>query len=231
MDDLCSGCVNGACSANNACSADGAARFEGDPLAGVVERFLLASDGFGQRLREVRADQWAGPTPCTEWDVRRLVNHNARGNLNYAALARGGTVEEFARMRDADALGDDPVGAYERSVRECSYAFCGPGVLENPIAYRLGPATGAKALAVRTIDAVIHTWDLARALGADETLDPDLVAWIDGGMETIYADLIETPVSAELTYRFFAPPPDGPAEESPQNRLLRRMGRDPGPAT
>ena len=200
---------------------------DNDVFSGVVERFLLASDGFGRRLREVRPDQWACPTPCAEWNVRLLVNHMTRGNLNYVALARGGTATEFARMRSVDALGDDPAPAFERSVRECADAFSAPGMLDQVVDYPLGPVTGAQALAVRTADSVIHTWDLARALRIDETLDAGLVEWIDGNMAAIYAGLPETPVAEKTRHRFFGPPPDGPAAESAQDRLLRRTGRDP----
>lgn len=73
--------------------------------------FLLASAGFERALRTVEPGQWAWPAPCTEWDVRQLVNHMTRGNLNYVLLAQGGTKAGFLRLRDADALGDDPVAA------------------------------------------------------------------------------------------------------------------------
>ncbi|WP_442790315.1 maleylpyruvate isomerase N-terminal domain-containing protein [Nocardia sp. CDC153] len=63
---------------------------------------------FEARLREVRVEQWGGPTPCAEWTVRQLVNHVTRGNLNYKALVQGGTAAEFIRLRDADALGVEP---------------------------------------------------------------------------------------------------------------------------
>lgn len=199
-----------------------------DVFSGIVKRFLLASSEFGRRLREVRPDQWADPTPCSEWDVRLLVNHMVRGNLNYAALARGGSSAEFARMHSVDALGDDPADAFDQSVRECADAYRAPGVLEGVLDYPLGPAAGKQALAVRTADSVIHTWDLARALGTDETLDPGLVAWIDANIDVIYAGLVETPVAEKTTNRFFAPPPHPPATaDCPQDRLLRRTGRDP----
>lgn len=94
-----------------------------------IGRFIVASAEFERRLTAVRSDQWPWPTPCTEWNVRRLVNHMTRGNLNYAGLVRGGTGAEFLRLRDADALGTDPVGAYTRSAQECARAFAAPGTL------------------------------------------------------------------------------------------------------
>lgn len=39
----------------------------------LIDRFVLAGAGFEDRLREVRSDQWAWPTPCTEWDVRAVT--------------------------------------------------------------------------------------------------------------------------------------------------------------
>ncbi|MEU3458533.1 TIGR03086 family metal-binding protein [Streptomyces sp. NPDC006733] len=195
---------------------------------GIVERYVLAGDGFGRVLREVRAEQWGWPTPCAEWDVRLLVNHMTRGNLSYVGLLGGGSAADFLRLRDADALGAEPVAAYIRSFEECAAAFRRPGALERLLDYPLGKVTGAQALAVRSTDSTVHTWDLARAIGADETLDPTLVAWIDDHLDAIYADLAETPTAPETTHRFFAAPAEGlPVTASRQHRLLNRMGRNP----
>ncbi|MGP3975534.1 TIGR03086 family metal-binding protein [Streptomyces sp. 8N114] len=199
----------------------------GSAFDGIIDRFVLSSAEFERRLTAVRAEQWCWPTPCTEWNVRRLVNHVTRGNLNYAALVHGGSGAGFLRLRDVDALGDDPVSAYADSVRECVEAFSGPGALRQVLDYPLGRVSGAQALAVRTTDNTVHTWDLARAVGGDETLDGGLVAWINAHLAEIYAGLPETPTAADTTHRFFAAP-DGtasPQEASAQARLLRTMGR------
>jgi uncharacterized protein (TIGR03086 family) len=199
-----------------------------DTFDGIVERFLLSSTHFERTLRAVRAEQWAWPTPCTEWDVRQLVNHMTRGNLNYVCLLRGRTAAEFLRLRNVDALGADPVGAYARSVRTCAEAFTGPDALQRVLDYPLGRLTGRQALAVRTADSTIHTWDLARAIGADDTLDTGLVGWIDEHLDAIYAGLAETPTDAATTHRFFAASRTVPADDtSRQARLLALMGRNP----
>jgi uncharacterized protein (TIGR03086 family) len=197
----------------------------------IVERYLRAGAEFERKLRTVRAEQWDLPTPCAEWDVRRLVNHMARGNFNYVGLAAGGTSADMLRLRDADALGDDPVRAYVRSVEECSEAFARPGVLEQVVDYPLGRITGRQALAVRTADSVVHTWDLARAIGADTTLDAGLVAWMERHLDDIYAGLGLTPADRDgggLAGRFFAAPQgEPPSGVSRQDRLLRWTGREP----
>lgn len=194
----------------------------------VVDRFVLSSSEFERKLRMVRPGQWEWPTPCTEWNVRQLVNHMTRGNLNYVVLVEGGTREEFLRLREVDALGTDAVGAYNRSVWECARAFARPRALQRVLDYPLGLVTGQQALAVRTTDSTIHTWDLGRAVGVDDTLDAGLVAWIGDHLDEIYAGLAETPIAVDTTHRFFAAPESVPAgDASPQDQLLHRMGRNP----
>ena len=195
----------------------------------IIDRFTLSSDLFGQKLAKVARGQWSWPTPCTEWDVRQLVNHMTGGNLNYIRLLNGAAGTEFLRARDADTLGADPVSAYTSSVQKCAEAFAQPGALRRTLDYPLGPVTGQQALAVRTTDTVIHTWDLARAIRADDTLDTGLVTWISGSLDEIYAGLAETPAAAKTTHQFFAAPRGMlPHGASQQDRLLHRMGRRPG---
>jgi uncharacterized protein (TIGR03086 family) len=66
------------------------------------------------------------------------------------------------------------------------------------------------------IDSVIHSWDLARAVGADETLDPELV-------DFAYAALRESAEDWRSGGAFG--PAKQPADDSPQSRLLALTGR------
>lgn len=199
-------------------------------LDGLLDRFLLAGGEFERTLRSVRPGQWTLPTPCTDWNVRQLVNHMARGNLNHHLLLTGGGRAEFLHLRDADALGDSPVAAYTASVRRLADAYRQSDALCRILDHPLGPLTGRQALAVRTADSTVHTWDLATALGLDDTLHPALVDWLHEHLDAVYAGLPETPVDPGSTHRHFAAPPGEPAEApSRQARLLRTMGRSPKP--
>jgi uncharacterized protein (TIGR03086 family) len=106
-------------------------------------------------------------------------------------------------------------------VRFCVAAFESAGALDRILDYPLGKVPGRQALAIRTADTTIHTWDLARAIGADERLDAGLVAWVGGSLDEIYAGL----AGAD---RFFGTPVPAGADASEQDRLLRRLGREPG---
>ncbi|MEV6604934.1 TIGR03086 family metal-binding protein [Kutzneria sp. NPDC051319] len=180
----------------------------------VIDLYVAASMEFERRLKGVR--EWTAATPCSEWDVRRLVNHMVRGNVNYVALLNGAEAAEFLRLREADALGDDPVGAYGTSVREFVEAFGRPEAWQRRLDYPLGKVKAGQAVAVRMTDTVIHTWDLARATHTDDTLRPELVEWIEENAAAIYEGL-------EGMQRFFGS--STRAGESKQDRLLRRMGR------
>lgn len=193
---------------------------------GLVARFVAASDGFARRVRLVGEGQWSASTPCTDWDVRALVNHVAQANLNYVRLLQGATAAEFLQHRDADALGSDPVRAFDESARACAAAYAAPAALERVVDHPSGRLTGVQALAVRTADTFIHTWDLGRAIGADDSLDPDVLAWLDANVGEIYAGMAETPVSEQTTHRFYAAPGGNlPAGSSTQDRLLDLFGR------
>ena len=41
----------------------------------IIDRYEEAATGFTARLDAVTDDQWTNPTPCTDWDVRELVDH------------------------------------------------------------------------------------------------------------------------------------------------------------
>jgi uncharacterized protein (TIGR03083 family) len=128
---------------------------------------------------------------------------------------------------DADLTRADPVAAFADSVTACAAAFAAPGALDRILDYPLGPVRGRQALAVRTADTVIHTWDLARAVGAPDCLAAGLVAWLASHLDEIYAGLPETPIDPASTHQFFAPPGDPVSHSPQQDLLLIRLGRDP----
>ena len=69
-----------------------------------------------------------------------------------------------------------------------------------------------------TRDVLVHTWDLARAVGADDRLDP-------GWCEQFYADLPDLAALSQSD-RFKAPVAVND-ETDAQTRLLARLGRNP----
>jgi uncharacterized protein (TIGR03086 family) len=135
-------------------------------VAVMADRYRRVAAGFGARLDGVSGDLWDASTPCEGWTVRDLVTHVAgvhhaiRGALEggEAALEDGGDLAALWRSeRDAIwAALDDP----ETAGRTVGGAFG-----EQPFASLVGRLLCA--------DTLVHTWDLARATGQDERLDPE----------------------------------------------------------
>jgi uncharacterized protein (TIGR03086 family) len=130
---------------------------------------------FRARLDRVRADQWSLPTPCAEWDVRALVNHVVTANLTGERLLHGASREDTVALIGTDLVGDDPPAAFERSVAAQAAAFREPGALDQIVHHPAFDMPATQLLEFRIGDLLIHAWDLARAIGADETLDPEVV--------------------------------------------------------
>ena len=146
---------------------------------GTIEtRFTAAVDEFGGRVRVIGDDQWSAPTPCTEWDVRALVNHLV-GELRWMPpLLSRQTISDVGDRLDGDLLGADPVAAWTNAVQEAVVAVAQPGALEAVVHLSYGDTPAADYVAEVAADLTVHAWDLARGIGAGEQLDPALVQWI-----------------------------------------------------
>ncbi|ORB60398.1 TIGR03086 family protein [Mycobacteroides saopaulense] len=135
-------------------------------VMGPAEDFARASAAIETMIAAVRPDQWEASTPCTEWNLRQLVDHLIE--VNYALA------ERFGGTRGKPA--DDPGAGYRQSAQALSNALALPGVLEQTYAGPFAHTTGDRQLQVRMADLLTHGWDLARATGVRPDLPADLVA-------------------------------------------------------
>lgn len=184
----------------------------------LLEQHAEALGLFGERLRAVADDQWDAPTPCTEWSVRDLVNHVTGEQLWIPPLvSEGRTVEEMGDAFSGDVLGEDPVAAWERASAAAHAAFAAPGALDRTVKLSYGPALGRAYCSELTADCVVHTWDLSRAIGADDRLPDGLVEFSIKEVMP-YADGL-------AASGMYAAPLEVPAGANAQTRLLALLGR------
>jgi len=171
----------------------------------------------------VKGDQWDGPTPDDEWDVRALVNHVVSGNFWVAPLVGGKTIEEVGDRYNGDILGDDPSAAYEESAKEAAAAFNAKGAMQAPCAVSYGPVPGEIYAGHRFIDVLIHGWDLAKATGQDYDPDP---ASVDGARQFLngFANP-DAPAGPDVA---FGPPRSVGAGATALDEVVALCGRDPG---
>jgi uncharacterized protein (TIGR03086 family) len=139
--------------------------------APTVDQLARVLDDAGALVAAVDGEQWAGPTPCTDWDVRQLVNHLVGGNLLFAAALSGSP-----KGWSTDHLGDDPLAGYRASAAVLVAAFRPPGVLERVVTVPLGRVPGMLALHLRITETLVHGWDLARAIGVRTAFPGEIVA-------------------------------------------------------
>lgn len=178
--------------------------------------FRRASDGYVRQAREVTAAQWSAATPCSEWDVRSLMNHVAGEYLWVPELMAGKTVADVGSRLDGDLLGDEPLGALTNAARSAQAVADKPDSLTRTVHLSFGDVPGSEYLKQMAIDSVIHAWDLARAIGADETLDPELV-------DFAFDELRKVAENWRAGGAFG--PAKEPADDSNQARLLALTGR------
>jgi uncharacterized protein (TIGR03086 family) len=123
-----------------------------DQLADALERA-------GRLIAGVRDDQWHNPTPCTEWDVRAVVDHLIKGNALFAAALGAGEVAT-----------DD----YREVSARLLEAFRQPGAIDGTVTIPFGTVPGEFALHLRLTELVVHGWDIARATGQKTDFPEDL---------------------------------------------------------
>ncbi|MFB6875048.1 TIGR03086 family metal-binding protein [Streptomyces sp. NPDC056323] len=184
----------------------------------ILERHGEALRLFTDRVHAVRGDQWSAPTPCTEWTVRDLVAHLTAEQLWVSLLVtERRTVAEVGDAFDGDVLGDDPVAAWDRAAAGARRAFEAPGALEGTVNLSYGDSAADAYCAQMVADAVVHAWDLSRAIGADERLPARLVDFADREVGPYVKDLSQSGL--------FAAPVKTAPDADPQTRLLALLGR------
>jgi uncharacterized protein (TIGR03086 family) len=188
----------------------------------LVDALDMATDGFRHCLAQVDEAQWSGPTPCSEWDVRFLVAHVVGGNRFAALVFDGARAEDaFGAVMARRQLGDEPLVDYTSSADEQRNRFRAVGALAQTVSHPSGGLTGERFLEMRVLDVTLHTWDLARAISADDALDRDLAAAVLALVEgPLAATVIGTVPSGRV-----AP---GTLGAPTQDRLLDATGRDRG---
>jgi uncharacterized protein (TIGR03086 family) len=185
-------------------------------MSDVQERFDRAQRHFGELVHQAKADQWSDPTPCTDWDVRALVNHLVYEARWAVPLLDGATIAEVGDRFEGDLLGDDPVSSYDAALAEASRAVHAVD-LDRVVHLSFGDLPARDYITQLTSDFVVHAWDLARGIDADDRLDPDMVNFVYVAAEPMADMLAESGL--------FDPPIDVPSDADQQTRLLAIFGR------
>jgi uncharacterized protein (TIGR03086 family) len=171
-----------------------------------------AQDVFAGVLAKVAPHQLADPTPCEQWTVRELIGHVIRGN-ELVAIRAG------LRSED-DARGGDFAAAHRVSAAEAQRVFGGADGMTRTFELPAGPIPGSTFIWIRTSDALVHAWDLAKATGQPTDLDPELAGYLLASSGRHLADSLRGRV-----YGYPQPCDEG---RPPAHRLAAFLGRAVG---
>ncbi len=169
--------------------------------------YLVVSSGFGAAVKAVGPDQWGAQSPCERWTARDLLTHVVENHRGVIASVRGGESEPLG----AD---EDPKQAWENAARAIGDIA---GDSEAAATEVDGPAGKMPAGQIIgqfvTMDVLVHTWDLARTIGADERLDEDSVRQAYEALKpmdsmirlpNVFGPKLEPPVGADLQTEFLS---------------------------
>jgi uncharacterized protein (TIGR03086 family) len=179
----------------------------------AAERHRRIAAGFTARVEG--ADDWDAPAPVPGWTARDVVRHLVEWLPGFLSSGAGVTLPA------GPGPGADPAGAWRAHAGAVQALLDDPGTadrtLSNP---HLGDLPLDQAIdRFYTTDVFMHTWDLARATGQDETLEAEMCAALVAGMEPM-----DEMLRASGQY---GPAVPVPADADPQTRLIGFIGRDP----
>jgi uncharacterized protein (TIGR03086 family) len=137
-------------------------------MSSAADEHRAVAGLFTERVRGVAAGRWDDPAPCEGWVARDVVRHLVEW---FPAFLKSGADVDLPAGPSAD---DDPVAAWTVHSDGVQALLDDPAtsdrVLRNP---HIGEVPLDRAVDMfYTSDVFMHTWDLARATGQDERLDP-----------------------------------------------------------
>ena len=170
-----------------------------------IDIWNATADAFTARWEAMSDDQLSADTPCEGWCVQDLLDHTVSTQINFAGGLVGADIPEGAdwpTARDAirAALGNEGVL---------------DGMTEMP---GMGQVPKMVPFGIAASDLLIHTWDLARAIGADETLPAEAVAATHAGLQRF-------PEQAMRGSGMFSAAVESAADADAQTQMLNFAGR------
>jgi uncharacterized protein (TIGR03086 family) len=194
----------------------------------VRDDYAILADGFLARIRAVPRGAWGNPSPCAHWTAQDVVAHLVNGHRGFLYLAGG------PPPAPADGVGAGPMSGAPPVAPGADLAAAFARVRDDMMAMLADPQRTARRMpggpmgeapiplavsVVGSVELLVHTWDLARATGGDEILDPAQVARTHRAAEPYSAGLQATGA--------FDPPVAPPAGAAAQTRFLCFTGRRP----
>ena len=160
------------------------------------------------------------PSPCGDWNVRSLLSHTVSSIDAFAAAVDGDEGPSEAELfSGTDILGSDPLAVAERSVGRSQRAWETIADWQVPVTTVIGAMPAGQAVGIITFSTLIHSWDLAVAIGRPVEFEEHEAALVEGvGSQLVPALRPQGLFGPEIAVR---------ADATPTQRLVAFAGRNP----
>ena len=180
-------------------------------MSEIADRYRRLATGFAARIATVPDDAWDNPSPCEGWAARDVAWHVIETPTMFF-----GFIGEESPPPSRDAA--IPT-AYAEVRERLQGALDDPERADAEFDGFFGRTTFAEAVdRFICFDLVVHGWDLARATGTDERIDPAELQRLAEVDIPFFGDSLRAPTA-------FGPAVDPPDGADAQARLLSYLGR------
>ena len=189
-------------------------------MSTVAERYRTRADAFQSKVEAVRPDQWSNQSPCDDWSARDVVRHIV--DMHAAMLQPVGR-----GLSPAPSVDDNPLAAFRSARGDVEDLLDDPQLAATAVSTPAGQMSAEQHVdQVVSEDMVLHGWDLARATGQDDTIDPGEVERMWPNAQQI-PEIMRTPGAFGPGIVVFGPEVTIDADAPLQDLLLGLLGRDP----
>ena len=161
------------------------------------------------------------PTPCSAWTVAQVFQHAVGDQLAWAAAIGVGTGPAENPFTPSGLLNGSTAELVEPALATARTAWARVGADDDAVPTPLpqGALPAATAAAACALDAAVHAWDIAMALGQPGVLPDGLAVQLLPAARSIVEPLRQ--------YGAYAPAWPAHADDDHAAELLRYLGRDP----
>ena len=186
---------------------------EDDGMQTIADRHRTVAQGFSDRVDQLADADWDRPTPCDGWVVRDIVDHLAEWVPAFIASA--------TEIPPPALAGDSPAATWRTLDGWIQGLLDDPTTAAMPFSHPMAGSHRLDEAIERFVlgDVLIHTWDVARSAGLDETLPAEEVSRMLPGLEQM-GDVLEQ--SGQ-----YGRAVEVPAGADDQTRLIALTGRTP----
>ena len=184
-------------------------------MSSAADEHRRIAGAFTATVAGVAPGSWELPAPPEGWVARDVVRHLVEWFPAFLQAGAGIT------LPPGPSVDDDPVGAWriqtetvQALLDDADIADC-----EHDLPHIGRMSLGNAIDMIYTGDVFLHRWDLARATGQDETLDPDKCAVMLEGMLPMDEILRQS--------GHYGPRVHVPDDADAQTKLLAFIGRTP----